>query len=216
MQEYHRIFLTDLEPRFFTVAHASGTFVDPEQEQQLGIFPQSFSAFFCFLQRCDDTARFHDSEAQHGLGRVFVFSAPRPRLGFILNILYIPTQTRPSLSVGLPVCRLFVCSGLFVSLILWFLQYSDRDSGSSFIYYSLQEQIRFSVEWSTWRAWRPTTPRRSPRTASSLPTGTRSRFKNTRASCASACLSTDRPYSKGFKIRPSHHHLLWAAPTLRR
>ena len=31
------------------------------------------------------------------------------------------------------------------------------------------------------------------------------------------CLSLySRPYSKCFKARPSHHHLLWAAPTPRR
>ena len=35
--------------------------------------------------------------------------------------------------------------------------------------------------------------------AASLPAGTRSRFKNTRANCASACISTARPYSKCFK-----------------
>ena len=208
---------------------ASGTFEDPEQEQQLGIFTQSFSAllkfytkllsFIMIFQRSDDTARFRDSGAQHRFRRVLVFSAPRPRLGFVFYILYIPTQTRASLSVGLP-ARLFVCLFrsvcFFVSLFLCFLHYSDRDSGSSFIYYSLQEQIRFSVEWSPWRTWRPTTPRRSSRTAPSLLAGTRSRFKNTRGSCVSACLSTAWPYSKCFKARPSHHHLLWAAPTPRR
>ena len=30
------------------------------------------------------------------------------------------------------------------------------------------------------------------------------------------CLPTARPYPKCFKARPSHHHLLWAAPTPRR
>ena len=112
---------------------------------------------------------------------MFVFSAPRPRRGFVFYPLYIQTLTRASLSVGLPV-HLCVCLFrsvcFFVSLFLCFLHYSDRDSGSSFIYYSLQEQIRFSVEWSPWRAWRPTTPRQSSRTAPSLPAGTRSRFNS--------------------------------------
>ena len=143
-----------------------------------GDFTQSFSALFCFFQRSDDTARFRDSRAQHRLRRVLVFSASRPRLGFVFYLLYIPTPTPASLSVGLPVRLfvLFVCSGLFVSVFLCFLQCSNRDSGSSFIYYSLQEQMRVSVEWSPWRAWRPITPRWSSRTAPSLPAGTRSRF----------------------------------------
>ena len=97
-------------------------------------FTQSSSALFRFFQRYDDTARFRDSGAQHRLRRVFVFSASRPRLVFVFYLLYIPTQTRARLSVGLPV-RLFVCSGLFVSLFLCFVPHSDRDSGSSFIYY---------------------------------------------------------------------------------
>ena len=69
-------------------ARASGTFVDPEQEQQLGIFYSKLLSFILILQytkliftRSDDTARFRDSGAQHRLGRVFVFSAPRPKLG---------------------------------------------------------------------------------------------------------------------------------------
>ena len=99
-------------------------------------FTQSSSALFCFFQRSDDTARFCNSGAQHRLGRVFVFSAPRPRLGFVLYLVYIPAQTRGSFPVGLYV-RLFVCLSLQVCLFLClcFLQYSDRDSGSSFIYY---------------------------------------------------------------------------------
>ena len=74
----------------------------------------------------------------------------------------------------------------------------------------------FSVEWSSWRAWRRTTPKRSSRTDRSLPAGARMRFTNTRASCASACLSTASPCSRCFRARPSHHLLLWAAPTPRR
>ena len=109
---------------------ASGTFEDPEQEQQLGIFTQSFSAllkfytkllsFIMIFQRSDDTARFRDSGAQHRLGRVFAFSAPRPRLGFVFYPLHSPAQTRVSLSVGLPV-RLFVCLSVQLCLFLWFL-----------------------------------------------------------------------------------------------
>ena len=96
------------------------------------------------------------------------------------------------------------------------LQCSDRDSGSSSISYSLQEQTRCGVEWPPCRAWRPTKPRRSSRIAPSLPAGTRSRFKNTRASCASACHSAAWLYSKFSEARPRHHHLLWATPTPRR
>ena len=124
---------------------------------------QRSSALFRFFQRSDDTARFRDSGAQHRFRRVLVFSAPRPRLGFVFYILYIPTQTRASLSVGLP-ARLFVC--LFRSVCFFvFVFYSTatetrvRLLSTIFIYYSLREQIRFSVEWSPWRAWRPTTPR---------------------------------------------------------
>ena len=112
--------------------------MDPEQEQQLGMFTQSFSALFCFFQRPDDTARFRDAEVQHRLGRVLVFvSALRsqhPDRDSSLSFIYdISQQTRASLSVGLSV-RIFV--RLFVPLFLCFLQYSRRDSGFfiSYIY----------------------------------------------------------------------------------
>ena len=127
---------------------ASGTFEDPEQEQQLGIFTQSFSAllkfytkllsFIMIFQRSDDTARFRDSGAQHRFRRVLVFSAPRPRLGFVFYILYIPTQTRASLSVGLPVrlfC-LFVC--LFRSVCFFVsLFFTVRRPRRGFVFYLL-------------------------------------------------------------------------------
>ena len=70
------------EPSLFSVARASGTFVGPAQEQQLGIFKASqlclnitqySSALFLLSQESDDTARFRDSGAQHRLGREFVF-----------------------------------------------------------------------------------------------------------------------------------------------
>ena len=57
---------------------------------------------------------------------------------------------------------------------------------------------------------------RSLRTAWSLAVGVNIRLTNTRASCASACLSTASPCSRCFKARPSHHLLLWAASTPRR
>ena len=60
---------------------------------------------------------------------------------------------RVCLLVCLFVC-LFLLSTQFFFFFLCFLRCSDRHSGSSlstiFIYYSLQEQIRFNVEWSPW------------------------------------------------------------------
>jgi len=112
-----------LSHRFFSAARASGTFVDPEQEQQLGIFTQSFSALFGFYTKL--------------LSFILIFSAIRRHSS--VPPFSGPTQTRASLSVGLPV-RLFVC--LFVCLfrsvcffVSLFLQYSDQDSDSSFIHY---------------------------------------------------------------------------------
>ena len=78
-------------------------------------FTQNSSALrILIFQRSDDTARFRDSAAQHRLegGGCYIFQL-RDRdsglpLSTLLYLLYIPTQTRASLSVGLPV-RLFVC-----------------------------------------------------------------------------------------------------------
>ena len=89
-------------------------------------------------------------------------------------------------------------------------------STTIFMYYSLQEHIRVIVELWPLRAWRPKTPKRSSRTAPTLPAGIRSHLKKIRATCASACLSTAMPYSNCFKARPSHHHLLRASLTPQR
>ena len=98
-------------------------------------FKQSSSALFCFFQRSDDAARFHDSGTQHRLGRVFVFSSPRPTLGFIVHLLYIPIQNRASLSVGLPVrLFVFVVHSVFFFLSLFFTVQRPT-LGFVFIYY---------------------------------------------------------------------------------
>ena len=97
------------------------------------------------------------------------------------------------LSVGLPVRFVCwsACSGLlFVSLFLCF--FSVQRPGLRFFYLLYYYIIPAAGTDSIYRrvvaierAWRPTTPRRSSKTAPYLPAGTRSRFKNTRASCGS-------------------------------
>ena len=162
---------------FFSAARASGTFVDPEQEQQLGIFTQSFSASFLFYTKLLSFILFFSAIRRHSsvlqfrgptqtrTGICFFSTATETRVR-LLSTIYSNTDSGEFV-VGLSV-RLFVCLFVQVCLFLcFFVFYSTatetrvRLLSTIFIYYSLQERICFSVEWSPWRAWRPTTPRRS-------------------------------------------------------
>ena len=106
--------------------------------------------FILFFQRSDDTARSAIQRPNTDSAGFLFFSAPRPRLGLVFYLLYIPTQTQASYLVGLPV-RLLVC--LFRSVCFFvFLQHRDGDSGSSFIY------CCFSVDLSPWKARRQQYP----------------------------------------------------------
>ena len=81
------------EPSFFQRGACNGNLRGPGAGAAAGDIYKKFLSFyfdftqssstFCFFQRSDDTIRFRDSGAQHRLGRVLVFSAPRPRLGFV-------------------------------------------------------------------------------------------------------------------------------------
>ena len=166
LQEYHPIFSTGFRAIVFaarpahrepswTRSRSSNWGLSHKASQLYFDFTQISSSLFRFFQRSDDTARFRDSGAQRRLGRVFVFfNAPtetRVRL-LSTNNIYSNRLVRV-LSVGLPV-RLFACLSVQVCLVLCFLvfsQYSDETRvilSTRFTYYSLPEQIRFSVEWS--------------------------------------------------------------------
>ena len=86
-------------------------------------------------------------------------------LSTLLYLPYVPTQTRASLSVGLPV-RSFVC--LYTSVCFFVsLVYSTATETQipllSTISCASKEPSRRSVERSPRRAWRPTTSRQSSR-----------------------------------------------------
>ena len=205
----------------------------PEQEQQLGVlhkaalfdFTQSSSALFCFFS--DPTTQLGSAIQRPNTdsgGCLSFFSTPRPRLGFVFIYSTVST-TYSNTDSGEFVCwfacsfvRLFVCLGLFVSL---FLRFTVQRPRLGFLFYLLYRVVRRNSSASASRGrhggrgvqQHPGSHQELPRLRRQE--GTRSRFKNTRASCASACLSTARPYSKCFKARPSHH-LLWTAPTPRR
>ena len=209
------------EPSWTRSRSSSWGFLHNASQLYFDFSQKSCSALFCSsIRRHSSVPRFRGPTQTRT--RVCLLSAPRPRLGFVFHLLYIPIDS------GEFVCWfacsfdcLFVCSGRFASLFVCFIQYTDRDSGS-FIYYQVYSYsicCRNRSDLSSsghHRMWRPTNPRRSSRTAPSLPAGTRSLFKNTRARCASAYLSAARPQSRCFKARLSHHHLLWAESTPRR
>ena len=150
--------------------------MDPEQKQQVGVLHKLFS-FTLILHNAPQLYFDFFSDPTTQLGSAIqgpntdsdgcLFFQHRDR-DSCSSFIYFIFQHR--LGRGCLLVCLFVCLSVQVCLFLcFFVLYRTatetrvRLLSTIFIYNnnSLQEQIRVSVEWSPWGAWRPTTPRRS-------------------------------------------------------
>ena len=118
LQEYHRIFLSGFWAVILSARRAyQDTSLTWSSRSNCGFLHKSFQLLIQHKAPHLHFEFFNDPTTQfgctiygpntHSTGCLF-FSLSRRRLGFVFYLLYIPTQARASLSVGLPVC-LFVC-----------------------------------------------------------------------------------------------------------
>ena len=173
--------------------------------------PQLYSVFLA-IRRHSSVPRFSGpTQTRAGVCHFFhTATETRVRL-YLLYCIYYIFQYR-LWRVCMLVC-LFICSFVCLFRSVCFLVSSFYSTATetripllSTISCCSKEQLRFSVERSPWRAWRPTTPRQSSRTAPSSPAGRNKESFQEYKSKLRVCLSL---YSKAVfevfqgKARPS-------------